>query len=365
MGSIKERKKKDGTATYYAEIRMKGSPPQFESFRTRSQAKQWIQKIETSVRDGKHQLGSAERKRTLSDLIGKFVDEVLPQFPHRVRAQTTLLRWWLERYGHLTLAEFTPAIICEGRARLAAEEGRGERKSPCTVNRYLSALGTALAAAVKEWGWLENSPMRRVTKLKESTGRDRYLTEDERKRLLIECQRSNNSNLYPIVVVALVTGMRYNEIATLNWGDVDFQQGTMKLRCTKNGDTRVVPMGQEVRTMLLQFFGNGQPSNTRVFRSSTTETNPDHRVYIRNAFENACERASIEGFRFHDLRHTAASYLAMNGATQGELMAVLGHRSPAMTKRYAHYSEAHLKRLIDRNRIGVITPATAEESASD
>lgn len=68
---------------------------------------------------------------------------------------------------------------------------------------------------------------------------------------------------------------------------------------------------------------------------------------MRRTFENALKIANISNFRWHDLRHTAASYLAMNGATQGELMAILGHRSPNMTRRYAHYSQDHIRKILE------------------
>ncbi len=69
---------------------------------------------------------------------------------------------------------------------------------------------------------------------------------------------------------------------------------------------------------------------------------------IRKSFHKALILSNIENFKYHDLRHTCASHLAMNGATQGELMEILGHRSPTMTRRYAHFSKEHISRILQK-----------------
>ena len=77
---------------------------------------------------------------------------------------------------------------------------------------------------------------------------------------------------------------------------------------------------------------------------------------IRKAFQKALRLAGIENFKYHDLRHTCASHLAMNGATQGELMEILGHRSPAMTRRYAHFSKVHIAQVLQKTNNNLIGP---------
>ena len=76
---------------------------------------------------------------------------------------------------------------------------------------------------------------------------------------------------------------------------------------------------------------------------------------IRKAFARVLKEAQIHNFTFHDLRHTCASHLAMNGATQGELMEILGHRSPTMTKRYAHFSKEHISRVLQKTSNNLIS----------
>ena len=354
MGTIRELSRKDGTKSYHAEIRLKGHPTERASFRTLTKAKQWIQKIESDIRDGRHFRTVEAKRHTVGDMINRFISQWLPKYPQRQQKQTALLSWWSQFCGHLLLADLTSAVIAEGRDLLLSETTtRGALRSPSTVNRYLSALAKVLTVAVKEWAWLEISPMSNVSKPAESKGRQRFLSIVERDRLLEECRRSRNPNLYPIVVVALLTGMRYGEIVGLRWGDIDFDQKKICLWQTKNGDSRYIPLTQDAEKIFCEISTFKGSLNQLVFQSQRNAKR-DEKISIREAFEHALKRAGIENFRFHDLRHTAASYMAMAGATQGELMAILGHRSPAMTKRYAHYSQKHLLKLMEKiqNHLG-------------
>ena len=271
-----------------------------------------------------------------------------PKYPQRQEKQTFLLGWWRRQCGHLLLADLTPSVIAECRDLLLSETTpRGQLRSPSTVNRYLSALGKVLMVTVKEWGWLESSPMTNVQKPSESQGRERFLSSLERDKLLEECRRSRNSNLYPIVALALITGMRLGEITGLWWENINFDQKKIVLWRTKNGDNRYIPLTEEAEGIFRSLLTFGGAADQLVFQSGRNSKQHE-KVSIREAFEHALKRAGIENFRFHDLRHTAASYMAMAGATQGELMAILGHRSPAMTRRYSHYSQQHLTKVLER-----------------
>lgn len=350
MGSIRECKRKDGSVSFHAEVRLKGQAPQRASFRTRSLAKKWIQDTESGIRDGRHFKTAESKRHTVSEMIDRFVAQWLPKYPQRLKTQQRLLGWWKKYCGSLLLSHLTPAVIAEARDLLLSESTvRGELRSPSTVNRYLSALGKALTVTVKEWGWLEDNPMRNVTKLSESEGRNRFLSIPEKERLLQACRESTNSNLFSIVSLALITGMRLGEIVGLRWADVDFEQCTITLMRTKNGDARIIPLTASAAAIFKDSPTFGAPSNTLVFVSQHSQKS-EQKVSIRHPFERAVKIAGIEDFRFHDLRHTAASYMAMGKATQGELMAILGHRSPMMTRRYAHYSQKHLSEVLEEGQ---------------
>lgn len=144
VGTIREYKKEDGSASYHAEIRLKGYPPQRESFRTRTLAKKWIQDTESSIRARRHFRTAEAKKHTVKDLIERFISQWLAQFPDRVVRQTSYLAWWKNRLGHLLLADLKPVIIAEARDALLAEKTpRQTIRNPSTVNRYLAAFSRA------------------------------------------------------------------------------------------------------------------------------------------------------------------------------------------------------------------------------
>ncbi len=124
------------------------------------------------------------------------------------------------------------------------------------------------------------------------------------------------------------------------------------LEATKNGDIRYVPLPDQVVAYLKEIERPKLPMDF-LFPSK----NPDKRhpySLIRKAFKKATQMIGLQDFKYHDLRYTCASHLAMNGATQGELMEVLGHRSPAMTKRYAHFSKGHIARILQKTSNNLI-----------
>jgi len=245
--------------------------------------------------------------------------------------------------GAQTLADLSPALIAQGRDQLAAGVVRGgTRRGPGTVNRYLAALSHALSIAVREWGWLESSAARKVARLKEPSGRVRFLSDEERDRLLAECRESRNLYLYPAVVLALSTGIRQGELLGLHWQDVDFQRQVVVLHKTKNDERRAVPLAGHALKVMRELRESAQSGADLVFEASRKGKSAS----IRTAWDHALLRAKIQNFRFHDLRHSTASYLAMNGASLAEIADVLGHKTLQMVKRYAHLSEQHTARVV-------------------
>ena len=208
----------------------------------------------------------------------------------------------------------------------------------------MAALSHAFTIAIREWGWLEESPMRKVSKPQEPRGRVRFLSDDERERLLAACRTSYNPYLYIAVVLSLSTGARKMEILGLCWRDVDFQRQTITLHHTKNGERRVLPLKGHALELTQQYFNERNMGSDFVFPSRNGKNPFD----LRRAWTSALKESNIPNFRWHDLRHTAASYFAMNGATLAEIAEILGHKTLAMVKRYAHLSEAHTAGVVEK-----------------
>ena len=189
--------------------------------------------------------------------------------------------------------------------------------------------------------------MKHMKQLPQLPARTRYLSDEERERLLRECQQSRNPLLYEIVTLALSTGMRRSEILNLRWRDIDLKNNHVMIRLSKNGQSRTVPLVGLAHSLLLEHYTSlDEPRGTVLLflRSS----NPNKPISIREAFEHAVKRAGIEDFTFHDLRHSSGSYMAMTGASMLDIATILGHKSLAMTRRYTHLSNHHIATTVAR-----------------
>lgn len=327
MASITKRKGKGGVG-YRVRVRFMGRYVS-ETFPKLPEAKAWAAKMESAIAEGRHFPERAAARRTLGELVERYKRDVCPKKKDGAK-QGRQLDVWAERLGARSLLDVTPDAIVEARDALLREGRSGP-----TVNRYLAALSHAFTVAVKQWGWLTDNPCRRVSRERESRGIVRFLSDAERERLLSACAEGPFF-LLPAVLLALATGMRAGELAGLRWADVDLERGWLVLHATKNGERRGLRIPGPVVEALRAYGGTRWLEGDRVFPT------------LRRAWEAAVDLAELEDFRFHDLRHTTASYLAMNGATPSEIAAVTGHKTLAMVKRYAHLSETHVSGLVDR-----------------
>ncbi len=348
MANIQERKTKDGKITYRVQVRLKGYPAQQATFHRITDARRWAQQVESAIREGRHFKTTESKKHTLEHLIDRYIESIIPNKMKNGRKQKAQLIWWKQQIGDYSLAEVTPSLIAECRdVLLQGFTPRGTKRSPSTAVRYMAALSHALSVAVKEWGWLEDSPIRKVTKPREPRGRVRYLDEQERERLLQACRESKNSYLYIVVVIAISTGMRRSEILNLTWADVDLAKGRIILHETKNGERRVVPLLGRALELLRKHELLRRVDTVLVFPAIRGQK-PQKPVDFRGAWETAIEKAQINDFRFHDLRHSCASYLAMGGASLAEIGELLGHKNLQVTRRYSHLSEVHTAGVVER-----------------
>ena len=301
------------------------------------------------------------------------------------------LLWWKQELGHCLLSDIKPSHIAQKRDKLLSQDTFYKRpRSPTTVVRYIASLSHAFSIAVKEWEWMDENPIRKINKPKLPQGRIRFLDESEKNRLLDACNQSHSAYLYPIVVLALTTGMRKGEILTLNWHDVDFERSTILLRTNKNGERRMIPLIglslellrrlYSIRQSKLVFPSPKKSNYPLDIRSAwenalqkagianfkfhdlrhtaasylfNSKKHPSEKAYIRKHWEAALKKANLNNFKFHfkfhDLRHTAASYLAMSGANAMEIALFLGHKTLHCTKRYTHFSKGHLQKMAENH----------------
>jgi integrase len=362
VATIEKRERKAGTV-YQADVRIRGFPRQKRTFKRLTDAKIWAQQTEASIRSGQFRdVHKTARTKKFEDLIEKYRDEVLAFKSEKTqKGEWYIVDRWEQELGGRTLSSIDASQInrilqslrAEGDVRRAKAGVEPKPKSQRTMKYYRDTLAMLFKHA-ENWGWIGRNPMadvKQITNL--SNQRVRFLDDEERVALLRACKASANRQLYPIVVFALSTGARKGEILGLTLDDVDLDRGVAIFRNTKNGETRSAPLVGHLKDVLEEQAAWAKEKHEAVDeRQLKRWLFPSHdgqkAIDIRAPWEKARDQARIMDFRFHDLRHSTASYLAMNGASQLEIAEVLGHKTLQMVKRYSHLSDSHVKDLITR-----------------
>lgn len=233
-------------------------------------------------------------------------------------------------FDGLTLFEISTRLVGEYRTE------RLKTAKPATVYQELALLRRMFNVAIKEWQWLRMNP---VSSLSFSIGnrnaRTRWLTLDEEEKLL-GCA-TNPAWLQPLLVVALHTGMRRGEILALTWRDVDLTRRLIRVEKSKNGEKRSIPISATLHATLKGI--KVRDISGRLFPLAVRS--------LRVGFERAVEKAGLEDFHFHDLRHTFATRLVQNGVDLYKVKELLGHKTIAMTMRYSHHYPESLRSSVE------------------
>lgn len=345
---IEERIGADGQVSYRAKVRVKGFPAQSATFARLTDAVRWRQQTEADIRRGIYFQTMESRKHTFGDLVDRYIATVLPKKPKSEKKQTAQLLWWKEQIGERLLSNVTTALIVEIRDKLGVGTTyRGEKRSPATVNRYLAVLSHAFSVAVNEWQWITESPVKRL-KQKEGNGRIRFLSDDERDRLLQACKESKNKYLYLVVLIALSTGLRLMEIMSLQYTDIKWEDDNcfITIRESKNGHQHFLPLVGIAKQLLAQHSKIRRLDTDLVF-PATKGLKPRPAV-IRAAWEEVLQVSNIQSFTFHCLRHTAASWLAQANVSGPIIQKILNHRSSNISARYIHFAGSHLQDALEK-----------------
>lgn len=334
MAAIEKRKNADGSFSYRAKVRLKGHEPVSASFERKTDATEWAKKIEADQKDRRY--FGASKRHTLTELIERYKTDEL----HKLKSAKTVgarLDYWKDSIGKRLLSDVTHDVLMKARDTLKATptERGGKVRSGADVNRTLAALSSALSYGTKELRWIATNPLKDVRKFSESKGRVRYLSDEELPKLLAACKASASKHLLLAVCLALSTGARKSEVLGLGWKQVDLKAQTALLGDTKNGDARALPVVGTALQLLKERAKVRTLKEDRIFPPTARSTKSEY-FDLRKAWDAAVKTAELEDFHWHDLRHTAASYLAMSGVSPLEISKLLGHRTMAMVSRYAH-----------------------------
>jgi integrase len=339
MSSIQKIQNSKGSS-YRVYIRRKGIKTITKTFLTKKLAKDFSLKVESS-RNMQLAYSGHNNKTNFSDLVEDYL--INSYTGKRPKEQRGRLNYWLILFADMRIIDISNRDVANGIRSLPTD------LSNATKNRYKAAISVVFSYACREYD-LPDNPVRHIRSLTESRGRTRYLSDDERSRLFEVVRRSNWDKLYLLVLLAITTGARKSELTSLKWSDVDFDRQIAYISTTKNGEPKLLPLTEAVVTELKQF---SKQDNSLVFDSVIK---PGRAYCFTKPWKKALNEAGIEDFTFHSLRHTCASYLAMNGASLLEIADVLGHKQIQMTKRYSHLCIDHKQKLIN-NVLGGINLA--------
>ncbi|MFA0474849.1 tyrosine-type recombinase/integrase [Vibrio breoganii] len=329
MASVQTIKKKTGTR-YRVEFMRDGSRVS-KTFRNKKEAQLFSAQLTVDGSFADHITNKTLNTFKLSEAVQMYLSQDKGKDPSKHQR----LNHWTKVFGTRPVGKISPAQVKAELRKLS------DNLSPATVNRYQAAL-SALYKYISEEFDTEYNPTKNIRQKTEDNGRTRFLSDAELTALMDAVKVSKWERLHLLTLMAITTGARRTELLTLTWDDVSLKERTAHLGATKNGSQRILTLTGEVITELMKYrqpdgYLFPQPNNDR--------------YYFKNFdcyWKEALTLAGITDFRFHDLRHTCASFLAKSGATLLEIADVLGHKSITMTQRYSHLCIDHKAALTDR-----------------
>ncbi len=292
-------------------------------------------KIRTEIVEGSYFEKLVGSNKTFKQLMEKFMREHAPKVSENMqKSYSSSLKHLIPFFGDLTLLSISRKKI-SGYKVLRRDEGA----KPATINRELAMFSKAFNLAVDEWEWLKDKPFPKISKEEENNERDRWMTKDEERVLLESCPKW----LREIVVFALNTGLRQDELLSLQWPRVNLFRKTILIQKTKNGKPKTIPLNQIAIDVIEQKSEEKvrKLKNDFVFISSHGTKIDRHN--LRRAFNNAVKNAELANLKFHDLRHTFATRLAQKGVDLYMISKLLGHEDIRMTQRYSHHCPESLR----------------------
>jgi integrase len=325
-----------------------------QSFKTRKEAAAELGKRVSLIAEGRYLDVKPECKTTLKELCKRYRKNLGNQSSFK-NAKEKYLSNFKKSFGkYRILSTITYAEVGTYRNQLRQKPVTAIRneveivvralRKDASVNREMSCLHHLFSKAV-EWGLMEKSPFehKKSLILKENNKRLRFLNDAEISSLLAAC----SLHLRPIVSCAILTGMRRGEILSLKWEQV--RNGFIYLERTKTNEARQIPVSDALEAVFKVI------RRREHLRSDYVFTFRQERIQdtVKKAFAGAVKKVGLVDFHFHDLRHTFASQVLLNGGTLHDLRELLGHKSMTMTLRYSHLTQESKRKAV--NLLGKLT----------
>lgn len=321
--------RKKGEAQYHVQIRKRGYPTQTKTFTKEADARRWATIIESEMERGVFVSRTEAEATLIKEVLNRYAVEILPT-KRSEKSDKSRIKTLTEAFGEYRLASLNSTQIAKFRDQRLKVVG------PQSVIHEINLLNRVLKTATMDWGiaLAGGLPTAQVRKPVKPRGRERRVAESEINKILTATE---SPELRTIVTLAVETGMRRNELASLVWDEINLKNQTAHLPKTKTDIPRTVPLSRAAVAALKAF---GKKEQGRVFTLQAES--------MSQAFERACEphRANVAGVRFHDLRHEATSRLFEKGLNVMEVAAITGHKTLEMLKRYTHLKAENLAKKL-------------------
>jgi integrase len=359
------KKKAEIAENKFLDVRKEPDPIKFYDF-----AKEYLQWAKANKKPSTLERDLSFMRKLNAEFEGKTIQEItswqIEKFKAKRRGQLkrpgaklgsyqepgkdgTVKEIWFVDYQNHDGKNLRKPFEARSDAETFLQKSQSELK-PATVNREMALLKHMYAKAV-EWGKVKENPAKKVKRLQGEAKRLRFLVPEEIQTLLSNC----SGYLRSVVLVALNTGMRRGELLGLKWGQINMDQGIITLPETKNHEPRNIPMNATVRGVLQDL----KKKEGYVF----FDTMGKGIFYVNKLFRCAVRKSGITDFRFHDLRHTFASNLVMEGVDIMTVKELMGHKTLEMTLRYAHLAPSHKTKAINvLDRVMSLNPPQATDA---
>lgn len=332
MASINKR----GDYQFQVIVRRKGYRTQTKTFETRTDAEKWARDVESKMDASIFQDRREVENTTLHQALQRYLEAVSPLKRGHVAEANRIKRLQRHPLALRSLASLRTTDYAYYR------DERLKQVSNNTVRLELALLSHLYTIAIKEWSLPLQHALKNLGKPPSGAGRERRLIGDEENRLLnaLDRPQARVSSVWlgSCIQLAVQTGMRAGEILSMDWSQVNLSTGIIRLNRTKNGSARSVPLPLEAVHVLQQLPRN---SNGRVIPNFYDTAG------LGRAFRRLCTAANINGLRFHDLRHEAASRLAPHMTVQ-TLAKVMGWKTLQMALRYYNPTDDELVKTVRR-----------------
>lgn len=237
-------------------------------------------------------------------------------------------------FGNFEITKITPLLI---ERFIAKRREDGVKKS--TINRDLACLRKMFNKAI-DWEFLSKNPLAQIRLFSEQEyKRERILSKEEEMRLI----EAGSEHIRPVILTSLHTGMRIGEILNLPWNQIDFSAKRIRVKKTKSGKARSIPINNALLGELMKLRSRNGQSPFVFFNPKTGKP----LTSVKTAFKAACRRAGIKELTFHDMRRSFATRILQKGADIETVRSLLGHHSISVTQRYTHTDENRKREAVE------------------